>query len=122
LRDEKIRLQRCDDCSAWIYYPRVRCPVCLSARVGWHDVDGAGAVFTFTVARQATAPAFADDVPQLLAVVELDLGVRLTSTLVEVAPEDVRVGLRVSPVFDHGEDGLTMLRFRPAAEPAESSR
>jgi uncharacterized OB-fold protein len=99
LGDEKVRLQRCDDCSTWVYYPRVRCPVCLSPRLSWHDVDGAGSVFTFTIARQATAPAFVDDVPQLLAV---------------VAPEDVRIGLRVSPVFDHGEDGLTMLRFRPA--------
>jgi uncharacterized OB-fold protein len=114
LRDEKVRLQFCDDCSSWVYYPRVRCPVCLSPRLSWHDVDGAGSVFTFTIARQATAPAFVDDVPQLLAVVELDLGVRVTSTLVDVAPEDVRIGLRVSPVFDHGEDGLTMLRFRPA--------
>lgn len=118
LRDEQVRLQRCDDCSAWIYYPRIRCPACLCPRVSWHDVDGGGAVFTFTVARQATAPAFVDDVPQLLAVVELDLGVRVTSTLVGVAPEDIRIGLRVAPVFDHGDDGLTMLRFRPAGEPA----
>jgi len=122
LREGRLRLQRCEDCAAWIYYPRVRCPVCLSARVAWHDVEGDGAVFTFTVARQATAPAFADDVPQLLAIVELDVGVRVTSTLVDVAPEAVHVGLRVSPVFDHGDDGVTMLRFRPAPGEAPPAR
>ena len=46
--------------------------------------------------------------------VELDAGVRFTTTLVGVAPEAVRVGMRVAPVFDHGDDGMTLLRFRPA--------
>jgi uncharacterized OB-fold protein len=84
-------------------------------------VSGHGTVLTFTVARQPTARPFADEVPQILAVVELDEGVRMTTTLVDVDPDvdpDVdhgalRVGMPVVPVFDHGPDGVTLLRFRP---------
>ena len=113
LRDERVVLQRCEECATWVYYPRARCPRCLSDRLTWTAVDGRGTVYTFTVAEQATAPPFADDVPQLLAIVELTEGVRLSTTLVDVAPDAVAVGLPVEPVFDHGDDGLTLLRFRP---------
>lgn len=113
LAADVVRLQRCDDCGTWVYYPRHRCPSCLSDRLTWHDTSGRGRIYTFTVARQATHPAFADEVPQLLGVVELDEGPRLTTTFVDVGPDDLSVGLPVEAVYDHGDDGLTLLRFRP---------
>jgi uncharacterized OB-fold protein len=113
LRDERVEVQRCDACGRWVYYPRARCPSCLSDRLTWTAVDGLGTVYTFTVAEQATAPPFADEVPQLLAVVELTEGVRLSTTLVDVDPAAIAVGMAVTPVFDHGDDGITLLRFRP---------
>jgi uncharacterized OB-fold protein len=78
-------------------------------------VSGRGTVYSYTVARQATHPAFEAELPQLLAIVELDEGVRMTTTIVDVAPEDLRVGLAVEAHFDHGADGMTLLRFRPAS-------
>ena len=117
---DEIRLQRCRACSAWVFYPRPRCSTCLSDSLDWHTVSGRGTVYPYTVARQATQPAFAGQVPQLLAIVELDEGVRMTTTLVDAAPEDLRVGLPVTPVFDHGGDGVTLLRFRPATDGSRS--
>ena len=114
LRAERVELQHCDDCGRWVYYPRSRCPACLSERLTWTPVDGLGTVYTFTVAEQPTAPPFADEVPQLLAIVELAEGVRLSTTLVGVEPSAIAVGMAVEPVFDHGDDGSTLLRFRPA--------
>ena len=113
LREERVELQHCDDCGRWVYYPRSRCPACLSDRLTWTAVAGDGFVYTFTVAEQPTAPPFADEVPQLLAVVELTEGVRMSTTLVDVRPDMIDIGLSVVPVFDHGDDGITLLRFRP---------
>jgi uncharacterized OB-fold protein len=53
-------------------------------------------------------------VPQRIAVVELDEGVRMTSTLVNVADADIRIGMRLRPVFDRVSADVTMLRFAPA--------
>jgi uncharacterized OB-fold protein len=114
LREERVMLQRCDECATWVYYPRVRCPHCLSDRLTWTEVDGRGTVYTFTVAVAPTAPPFADEVPQLLAVVELNEGVRVSTTLVDVDTAAIAIGMAVAPVFDHGDDGITLLRFRPA--------
>lgn len=113
LAQERLHVPRCDDCGRWVFYPRVRCDRCLSARLTWHDVAAEGVLYTFTVARQPTAPAFAGDGPQVLAVVETVDGIRLTTTLVDVDEASLRVGMPVAPVFDHGADGVTLLRYRP---------
>ena len=58
---------------------------------------------------------FADEVPQKLAIIELEEGVRLTSTLVDVDEDAIRIGMPVVPVFDpiDGGEGV-LLRYRPA--------
>ena len=110
----EVCLQRCDDCDAWVFYPRNRCSNCLSDQLTWHTVSGEGKLYTFTLARQPTAPHFVDELPQKLAVVELDEGVRVTSTLVNVEEDAIAIGMRVKPFFDKMPGGITLLRFEPA--------
>lgn len=114
LRERKVRLQVCEECSKFVHYPRGRCPHCLSDRLGWREVAGTGHVYTFTIARRPTAPQFQDEIPQKIAVVELDEGVRLTTTLVNVAEDSIKVGMRVRPYFDDQPNGVTLLRYEPA--------
>ncbi len=114
LKDGVVKLQRCNDCDAWVFYPRNRCPQCLADALTWHTVSGLGTLYTFTIARQPTSPHFAGEVPQRLGVVELDEGVRLTTTLVNVAEQDIRIGMRVKPYFDQVTDNVTLLRYQPA--------
>lgn len=113
LARDQVLIQRCDRCDAWIWYPRSHCPRCLSPELTWEEISGRGRVHSFTVARQPTAPHFADQVPQLLAIVELDEGPRLSTTLVDADPDQVRIGDGVVPVFDHVDDEHTLLRYRP---------
>ena len=56
-----------------------------------------------------------DGAIQLLAVVEWDVGPRVSTELVDVKPGDIRIGMRVAPVFcDVPGAGITLLRYRPA--------
>lgn len=114
LKDGVIRLQKCNDCGVWVFYPRSRCSNCLSDALDWHEVSGTGTLYTFTIARQPTSPHFANEVPQRLAVVELDEGVRLTTTLVNVGEADIRIGMRLKPYFEPVTDEVTLLRYQPA--------
>jgi len=116
LRDGVVRIQRCKACEGWVFYPRSHCNHCLSRDLEWVDVTGKGTLHTFTLARVPTAPFFADELPQRLAVVELDEGVRLTSTLVGVEPGAIEIGMRLRPVFETAGDGeTTLLRYEPDA-------
>ena len=113
LQQERVLIQRCADCGTWIFYPRSNCSSCLSENLEWEEVSGEGTLYTYTFTRQPTAPHFADEVPQAIAVIELDEGVRLTSTLIHDAQLDrLKVGARVTPVFDHVSENVTMLRYR----------
>lgn len=113
LREDRIHMQRCLDCGAWIHYPRPRCPRCLGERSEWRDVNPTGTVYTFSVAQQPSHAVSIDEVPLVIAVVELDDGPRVTTNVVGIPADQVRVGQRVTARFEHGDDGLTLLRFTP---------
>lgn len=113
LANHQVTLQQCDDCHGWVFYPRSHCNHCLSDNLTWRQVSGRGTLYTFTIARRPTAPQFADEIPQLIIVVELEEGVRMNSVMVNVEPEDLVVGMPVKPVF-HQLGGATLLYFEPA--------
>jgi uncharacterized OB-fold protein len=74
----------------------------------WHEVPAQGVVYSMTTVRQSTFPT---DQPQVLAIVELDAGPRLPTWLVMDDPAGVRVGDRVTGIFDHVDADHTLLRF-----------
>ena len=112
LKTHEVRLQQCDH-GHWLFFPRTHCPTCGSRQLAWKTVSGEGQLYTYTVARVPTLPEFSVEMPQLLAVIELDEGVHLNTTLVGVAPEALRVGQRVRPVFDERPGTVTLLRYTP---------
>jgi hypothetical protein len=115
LREHRIDIQQCDDCRRWVFFPRLHCPHCFSRSLTWRTVSGAGELHTFTLARLPTLPELADEAPQKLAVVQLDEGPHLNTTLVGVAEDQIKVGMRVKPVFDDIVPGeVTLLRYTAA--------
>ncbi|MBW2421956.1 MAG: OB-fold domain-containing protein [Deltaproteobacteria bacterium] len=115
LTRHEVQIQQCAACQAWVYYPRAFCPSCLSPELEWKQISGRGTLYSFTICRRPTAPFWADELPQLIAVVELDEGPRLTSTLCNVEEGDIRVGMRLQPFFDDVDSKkVTLLRYEPA--------
>ena len=115
LREHKVRIQYSPSTDAWVFYPRVLAPRTLADDLEWREIAGTGTLYTFTVATRPTAPPWADALPQLLAVVEFDEGPRFTTELVNIEPEQIKVGMRVKPVFvDIPGEEVTLLRYEPA--------
>lgn len=108
----RLQLQQCSGCKAFIYYPRDRCPYCLSENLEWKPVSGKGHVYSYTVVRRASTRSFADK-PYVLAIVELDEGPHMT-TNVEATPESVKVGMPVTVCFDDVTPDRTLVKFKPA--------
>jgi uncharacterized protein len=115
LAQQRILVQYSPSLGRYVFYPRTLAPGTLADDLEWREIDGAGTLYTFTIARRPTGPPWVDAVPQLLAVVEWDVGPRISTELVEVDPTDIRIGMRVRPVFyDLSEAGITLLKYRPA--------
>jgi uncharacterized OB-fold protein len=58
-------------------------------------------------------PGFAPDIPYATVIIELAEGVRLVSHVLDVDPEQLRVGLPVEVVFDDVTPEVTLPKFRP---------
>lgn len=114
LKRHELLLQRCGDCGVRQFYPRALCTACGSTRLDWARANGRATLVSWSLVRRAVSEAYAADVPYALALVQLDEGPTMMSTLVEVAPEAVRVGMSLEVVYDDRPEGYTLPRFRPA--------
>lgn len=110
----ELRFQRCARDRKLFFPPATRCPRCWSREWSWERVSGRGTVFSFVVFRRSYHPAFRGSLPYVVAIVEIEDGVRFTTRLTDVRPEDVRVGLPVGVVFAPVADGAKLPLFRPA--------
>ena len=113
LKSGELRLQRCAECQSHVFYPRSVCPHCLSERLEWATASGRGKVYSFTIVRRAMNPSFADDVPYVFAIVELAEGPRVTTNIVNCAPDDVRVDMPVKATYDNVTPETALLKFEP---------
>ena len=112
-KEHVLRLQKCLSCGQPFYYARNVCPHCLSDQLEWFNASGKGKVYSFTVAHRPTFPAFAADVPMVIAIIELEEGPMISSTLVDVEPASVKVGMPVQIVYeDHPNEGFTVPKFK----------
>ena len=114
LARHELYFQRCRDCGTKRFYPRALCPACLSSATEWVRASGRGTVYSFTVTYQNQAPGFREELPYVLAIVELDEGVRMMTNVIGCAPDAVRVGMAVEVVFEDVTAEITLATFRPA--------
>ena len=59
-------------------------------------------------------PPFGDHVPYVTAVVELEEGPRLMTRLIDIDPESVSIGMRLSARFETVDEGEGLVLFGPA--------
>lgn len=115
LAQHKIRIQYSPSSGEYVFYPRVLAPRTLADDLEWREISGLGTLYTHTIAQRPVHPSFADDVPQILAIVQWDEGPRVSTEIITDDPSSLSVGMRVKPVFvDYPQDDVTMLRYEPA--------
>jgi len=113
-RAHRLLFQRCRACgNAW-HPPMPICPDCHSADLDWQPAAGGGHVYTYTVVHHPTHPSFEDEVPYVVAVVELDEGPRMVTNIKGCNVGEVRCGMRVRIVFEQVSDTVTLPQATPA--------
>lgn len=109
LRDGKLLLQECSNCETRRHPPQPMCENCQSLE--WQAVESAckGTIHSYTVIHYPEIPPF--EYPNAVVLVDLDEGVRLASQLQGTAPEDIRIGDRVTAQFVEVQEGMTLPIF-----------
>ena len=112
VREGRLLIQQCQDCLRHVFYPRPICPFCSAERLEWRECSGRGTLLSSTI-NHRPAPVFSSPDPQVIALVTLEEGVRVTGRIVgpTPAPPLLRLGMPLVAVW--GNQDATMLRFTP---------
>ena len=119
---ERLSIQRCRACSRHYFYPRSFCPRCQSADVEWTDVSGRGRLISYVI-NYRPFPCTGNGAPQVIALVELEEGVRMLTNIVDSSgqPEGLPLDAPVSVAFEPRGD-LKVPVFRlDAVVPVDSA-
>ena len=113
----QLLILRCGACGTYVHYPRPVCPKCLSMdHLAPQQVSGRGTIYSHTTTVQPFHPYFVDKVPYNLIIVALDedSDIRITSNMVDIANDDIRIGMAVQVTFQEVAPGLTLPLFKLA--------
>jgi uncharacterized protein len=110
-RDHRYLLQWCVDCERAVHFPRSFCPHCSGSALEWRPATGRGTVYSYTVDHRPPR-AFGVE-PYVVALVDLDEGVRVMTNIVGTPPGAVRVGLPVELTWEPLADGRNLPLFQP---------
>ena len=98
----RLLVQRCEACGEHQWYPRAHCIACGAGEPAWVEAAGTGRLHTFSVLHKTPNPEFAADLPYVLAIIELDEGVRVSANVVDGDHAVLACDLPVRVVFVDG--------------------
>lgn len=113
LRRHELVYQHCRECGHEYAPYQPVCPSCWSEDLADKKSSGRGTVYTFSVVYRAPTPAFKPDVPYVVAIVELEEGFYLTTTIVGCVAEEVKIGMAVEVDYADVTPEMTLAKFRP---------
>jgi len=112
-KNGKLVIQYCKDSGKPQFFPR---PVSMAngkRNLEWREVSGRGKVYSFTNTFSAW-PGHEDRVPYLVALVELEEGVRILANLFNVKAEDVKIDMPVKLYWEKLSEDINYPAFQPA--------
>ena len=121
-RAGELRIQRCADCGRFRHLPTPMCPECSSLAYEWTRVSGRGFVYSFVIVRHPVHPAIREreQTPYNICMIELEEqeGLRICSNVLQVAPEDISIGMPVQVALISAADNphVVLPVFLPATD------
>ena len=113
-KQNKLMILQCSN-GHYIHWPRPICRFCQSIVLAPKEVSGRGTLYTYTVAYQAFHPYWADKLPYVYALVELEeqKGLKVVTNIVDCPEDKLQVGMPVEVVFTEVVPGVTLPLFKP---------
>ncbi|MQF83072.1 hypothetical protein FIM02_02790 [SAR202 cluster bacterium AD-802-E10_MRT_200m] len=114
-RQQAMELPQCQSCGEFHFYPRSICPYCWSVDLKWVKSTGFARLYSYVISHRAPA-GFESNVPYVIAVVELDEGIRMMTNLVEIAPNpcSLSIGMPLRISYQEISESITLPNFSPA--------
>jgi uncharacterized OB-fold protein len=115
-REGVLKIQACGVCGKAVFYPRPICPHCWSDRLENRTASGRGRVVSYSLIHRPNDPAFNDEVPIILAEVELEEGALMLARVIGCEAARVKSGMRVELPTQEVGRRYPLPVFQPAVE------
>ena len=96
----KLVFQHCSACNRAQFPPANHCPACGNRSLTWQESAASGSIHSHTTVQRAPTAAFKEDVPYVIALIDLDEGFRMMMNWRGEDPATARIGDRVRVVFE----------------------
>lgn len=115
-RNGELWLQRDTKTGSYQFYPRAINTISPGAPMEWVQASGRGTLFTFAIVHAPPHPAFAEDIPYITAIVELEEGPKVPARIVGIdpEPENLAIGMALQAVYTAASDEYALLEFEVA--------
>ena len=108
LAEGRFMIQRSASTGVHVFYPRLVAPGTGEADLEWVEASGEGTVYATTVTRRR--PSSGGDYN--VALIDLAEGPRMMARVVGIAPEDVKIGMKVTAKIEE-LNGAPAVLFEP---------
>ena len=113
-RAGELRLQQCDSCGEYQFYPRTLCSHCGHTELSWRVASGRARLASYTVVHRPLSDAY--PAPTVIVLVDLEEGPRMMSCLADADPVSLSVGQAVEVDFAAWSDDIAMPVFKTLSE------
>ena len=114
-KKHELRMQKCLGCGHVRFPPGIICPACHSLEAEWTKLSGKGIVYSYVIYRAAYHPAFQDQIPYVVAILQLAEGPRMESNIIGCKIEEVKINMPVEVCFEDVAENVSVPKFKPAA-------
>lgn len=110
-------LPRSKTTNKFFFYPRALSPEDdMSQDLEWAKASGRAKVWTYAIHYMGPTPAYKNEPPYVVALVETEEGVKMMTNIIGCDPKDVKIGMDVEVVFDDVTPEVTLTKFKPVGK------
>ena len=113
-QQDRYLVPECASCGTRRWPPGPMCPVCRSTDTTWIESSGRGSVYSWLVVHHPVNLVLVEQVPYVVARIELEEGVRVVGNVDGCDPDSVSAGMAVELFFETHETGIRIPNFRAA--------
>ena len=111
MREGRFMVQHCASCGKVRHYPRPVCPHCFSMESDFKEAPTGGTLHAWTVCHHPFNFFFKAQAPYVVALVDMDVGVRVNAPLRGVDAAGLKLGRKVRLQFEPVSKEVTLPFF-----------
>jgi len=112
-KKHRLIIKKCKRCGQLEHPPYLYCTNCHSEEHEWIEASGKATLYAYAVNVFGVPFPFWDDMPYVVAMVDLEEGPRMLTNIVQCDQSKLKNGMKLEVVFEDVSDEIALPKFKP---------